>query len=585
MPRVAALEITDADLKVILATWAKGQPIQIERAISVDLSDLGKDQNGIATRLSRVRDKLKAAENLPQCDAGILLPKQYCVARTVKLPTSSPDEVAGMVQFEAEKHIPFNREQHVISHELLAIGGVEGSDVILAATEEAVARQGAEYIAAGGFEPVFAGVSSLALVHGFLAQSTPEGTRDPVVLLQIGQIHTDISIVHKGRLVATRAVMYGLSTLRNLLMEGSTPFDKVDKDVHEKLLEEMKSFGVPVAPGRRVSHEQIMRLNLNEPEALMFDMESEDEEEAVELGTFTDVGHIVRGWMHKLAGQVRRTCEFAAREAMLPPPVRLHICGEGAMIRGMDAHLAGELGIEVSVFNPLAKLAPAPTLPKAEMERLVEFASLYGCLLILQEKADLRKAAPQRINLLPADVVARYEAQERNVLLTVSATLVLIGAILGFLLWDANNRYAMALAKSHEESIAVMEPRVKELKEKERKVRIIQRLRSDRSSAMQVLDTLAAYDQLGSEPRGGRLTYREVKYVAEDSVTISGMTFSIPDLTRFVDYLRAEKVGGKPLFAAVNVKDQKQTELSGRSGILYEFTVLAQFASDGKKRR
>jgi len=555
----------------------------LERAISVELGDLAKDANGMAMRLSRVRDKLKAQENLPQCDAGILLPKQYCIARRVNLPSSTPDEIAGMVLFEAEKHIPFNREKHVVSHEIISIGGIEGSEVILAATEESVARNGADFIAAGGFDPLFASVSSLSLVQGFLAQATPDVTKESVILLQLGQIHTDITILDKGRVVATRAVMIGLTTLRNMLGEGPTPFSAVDPEVHERLLEEMKSFGVPVAPGRRVSHEQIMRLNLNEPEALAFDMESEDEEEAVETNQFTEVGGTVRAWMHKLAAQVRRTCEFAGREAQLSPPVRIYVAGEGSMIRGMTDHLAAELGIDSVIFNPLAKMAAAPTLPKAEMGRLSEFASLHGALIRLHERVELRKAAPARVNLLPADVIARHMAQERNVLLTITGTLALIGAILAFLMYDSNARYAKAVASSHRQSIAAMEPKVKELKEKERKVRIIQRLRSDRSSALQVLDVVSAYPDLGMAIDDGRMTVTSIKYVAEDSVTIVGHALSIQDITKFVDFLRAQKSGDKPLFAGVVVKGQPPTTLNGRD--VYEYTVGAQLDSPAKKRR
>jgi hypothetical protein len=52
MPRAAAIELTDADLKVVLATWSKGQALLIERALSVDLSDLPKDAAGMEMRLS-----------------------------------------------------------------------------------------------------------------------------------------------------------------------------------------------------------------------------------------------------------------------------------------------------------------------------------------------------------------------------------------------------------------------------------------------------------------------------------------------------------------------------------------------------
>jgi Tfp pilus assembly PilM family ATPase len=585
MPRAAAIELTDADLKVVLATWSKGQALLIERALSVDLSDLPKDAAGMEMRLSRVRDRLKAAENLPQCDAGILLPKQYCIARTVKLPATAHEEIAGMVQFEAEKHIPFNREQHVVSHEVVEVTDA-GSEVILCAAEEAVGRNGADFIAAGGFEPLFASVSSVALAQTFLSLMPPDATNSPVILLQLGQIHTDITILYKERIVATRAVMYGLATLRNQLMSGPTPFSTVDREVEEKILEEMKNFGVPVASGRRVSHDQIMRLDMNEPQSLMFDIDAaEDEESAVETGQFTDVGQAVRSWLHKLAGQIRRTCEYASREAQLPAPVRVHLSGEGALIRGMSEHLAGELGVEVVTFNPLAKLAAAPSLTKNEIERLPEFAGLYGTLMRLQERIDLRAAAPQRINLLPAEVIAKHLAQERNVLLTVTGTLGLIAAILCFLLYDASNRYEAARATRHAESIAAMEPLVSSLKEKERKVKIIQRLRTEHGSALAVLDVLSAYPDLGPELQGGKLTLTDFKFTAEDSMTVSGQALSIQEITSFVEYLQAQEVKGKKVFTAVTVRDQTPTSIPGRDGNVYNFSIIGELEKSSAKKR
>ncbi|MDX2175791.1 MAG: pilus assembly protein PilM [Candidatus Sumerlaeia bacterium] len=579
--QAAALELTDADLKVCILSWSKKAPIVLERAFTVDFTGLPKDAAGNAERARRVREKVRVEEQLPPCDVALLLPKQYCVARNVRLPSNDLAEIAGMVSFEADKHIPFNRENHIVGWELVAKHGLEGSDVLLAAVEEQAVQPAVDISRDAGFEPLFASVSSVSLAQSFIAIHPAEAAGDPVVLLHIGPIHSEITIVHKGRIVATRAILHGLQTLR---MEMSDPALAEGGGATSSMSSvSISKVAMQMVFEAAISMEELLTLDVSEPDAFRVDGLRVQEDDGT-THTVTGVGKTVRNWLLKLVTQVRRTYDYARRDEPLPAIRRVYLSGEGSLMRGMADSLQVNLGVEVVPFNPMGELPISAKIPPIERERLPAYASLFGAIRRLQEILEEEKNVPQRINLLPHAVVASQAAQERKVLWTITGTLALIAAIMVFLVVDTNSRYHKALGRALTASISEMEPRVRELREMDRKVRIIKRLRDDRASAMLILDKLSSYPQMGSVLVEGRVTVTDYKFVADRELTISGSALAISDVNNLVAYLRDLKVDGGQMLEGVRASDQQPERLSGRTEDIYRFTITANLRREDRRR-
>lgn len=560
MPFLTAIDATDADLKFALASWDKKRGLQLERVFTVDFSDLGKDEAAMGQRTARLREKLKSAQDrLPAGESALLVPKQNCIARRVRLPTNEPEELRQMARFEGEKLIPFNVERHIISHTVLKAHGIEGTDVLIAAIDEPVMSRFLSVVSAAGIEPAFAEVSSVALSESFLGMNPPEASDSPVVLLHIGTVHCDITILHKGMLVTTRSILNGMLSLVQELNGEVTP----------ALAEPVKLERQAMIPASdsRISVPMVLKMDLNEPAPVSLD------DPALADQPPTRQNMTIRAWIMKLVTNVRRTYEFALREAQLPPIGRIYLTGEGASMTGMTEALRVNLGVEVEVFNPLAAIPRAPGLGVDEAT-LLTYAPLHAALLRLQTEMETASgSAPTRTNLLPAAVIERRRMLETKMLLAVTAALVFIAGIMGYLYHlneqDYQNYRIDQLAKANEE----MAPLVKELKEKEEKLKIIERIRSNRASAMALLDAVSAYPDMGPVTADGRLTLTTFKYSSGQEVVIEGQALAVSDISRFVTYLEGLGGDGQKFFTDVQPRTQAPTELPRRDVTVYSFSI------------
>lgn len=581
MPRFTIIELTDRDLRVAHFARLGKAPLALERVLQVDLS-IGEDDEDGTRRAAKVQDILKAQDRFPAADSALLVPKQHCIAREVHLPTTSADEIAGMVEFEAEKFIPFNVEQHVIGHELLRLDEMRGSDVIIAAVEQAMIRRSITIIAPGDFDPIFASVSSLSLAQGFLAQQDPAARQECICLLHLGPQHAEITLVYEGRLVITRAVAQGLQSLCDDLTEGSTPFAGVDPEVHRRLMEEMQRFGVPVAPGRQITLRDLQHVDIAEPEALTFDVGGD--EDSVDTHTMTGIGNIVLAWRRKLASQLQRTYEFAQREHKLPPISRILLTGDGAMIRGMTLVLDQTFDCPVEVHNPLTAVPRSGAAAALDERHLLPFANMLGALRKLEEHIRLGEKAPTIVNLLPPEVIERQRASHRRMLLSFTAMLAVVALMIGYISWSSHNAYLDVKREQYELSILKLDATDKMLGEMQKKIQVIDSIRNEQGSAMVLLDLVSAFPNIGPRDRSGRIVLSEFKFEAGRSVTIVGDAMILEDVTSFAAYLTALEMGGRRIFSNVELRSHQPTNLSRREDKIIRYTIICTLNQNTRER-
>lgn len=546
------LEVTDYELKVLRFSEAKGGEAVLESAGTVVFGDLGRDDAGRRERLDRVRKAFgkTAGKRFAAGDAAVLIPKQHCIGREVRLPSGNAEEIAGMVPFEAQKFIPFNVERHVVSHEVVRLDAIQGSDVILAATEDSVIGEALELCAAAGCDPIVANVSSLALGQAFLATHGAEATQEPVLLLHVGTVHTELTILHLGSIAATRSVLHGLTSLHRALSGQGTGGESLEA------VPKLEAMDLPA----------LLALDLNSPE----DFVSIGEARA------TSAGPAARAWVQKLLTNIRRTVEHSQRERELPTISRIYLTGEGAMLRGLSEALSVNLGVPVELFDPMAEVKRAGTAA-AERTPTLPYANGWGALLRLRDMAVERDDSAATINLLPPQVIERQRKAQARVVLSLTGALVLIAAIMGYLYFAGERNFQEQKAAILEGQISQMKPFVDQVKEKEKHIKIIQSIRSGGGSALQILDRISAYPKVGSTTNGGRLSLTDFKYFAGKEVTVEGESLTVEDINEFVSYLDGLEVDEQKLFASVVTKSQTTVKLPGRDATVRKFQILATF--------
>lgn len=557
MPLYLGLELTDVDIRaVVLAATRKTAP-ELVRAFRIALDDVPRDgENAAAERGRRLRDALREKAVPASVATAIVVPKQSATVRRVRLPSNDPEELASMAAFEAEKIIPFNVERHIVSQCITRQHEIEGSDVLLAAIDGEVMQGWLDPIVAARIEPLSADVSSLALAYARLNAPDSEALRKGcAALLHIGLLHTDITILLEGEVVTTRSVTHGV---RNLAMELKAAWG-LDHDLALADLatldlrhpEAFKPAGVVAEPnGASSDPSSLVVLNADR---------------RVE----TSAG-IVKAWMQKLLSNIQRTYEFALREYSLPAVDHLHVSGDGVLLRGLGETLTANLGVPTEEFAPLAgmKREAGATVDDA---LLPCFTVAYGAALRIA-----RDEQAAHINLLPPEMISRQVASQQRLQFVVTGCIALVALVMVGLWFFARSEVDNASAKLYESYIAEMEPLTREVGDKQRRMEIIADIRSDKTGALDIIEAISTYPDIGPTTRGGRLTLKEFTFTIDEEVRIAGDALTPEDVNKFVLYLQNLKKAKGNMFVTVDSQGVTPGSLPRRDTPIYSFQLVGK---------
>jgi Tfp pilus assembly PilM family ATPase len=522
MARHTVLEITDSDLKVLQVNQQRKGPVVVEHAFSVDVADLPRDEEGQKTRRERLVTAVKERRLTPG-PIAIVLPKQVTIVRTVQLPSADPVELAGMAQFEAEKFIQFNAERHIISHGVMRHDGERGSHVLLAAVDGPVIESAIEASVAAGFEPRIAEVSTISLARAFTQRIHPEpveGVPPTVLLLNIGRSAADIGILRDGILEAARSQPINL----------------------DKLAEESSAAG---------------------NSWLDVEVEAPSTQE----------------WIGRLMRFVRQTIEFASREHELPFPSVAYLSGEGSQVDGLANAISMNLGVTVSLFDPMDKFEIAPSIQPSTFPA---FAAPIGMLDRLLEEELQPKRREGRVNLIPGKVLESQEASERKLLLVVSATMILITLVLVYLAFDIQSAHKQELERLYREHNRAMRTVVEDIELKQERLEIIDGIKTRQASPLAILDQLTTYPGVGSTIQSGRLTLTNFKYSQAGEVIIAGMALDLEDISSFADFLGKVSWQEEPIFLEIGIPTSQPSDALGRNRPkVWTFSITCKLSNPG----
>lgn len=517
MSRFMVLELSDSEAKILQVSHTAKTGLLMEDAFSLDL--VGLDREDIAARGARIRDFLKQKKITP-APCGLLIPKQNSIVRLASLPSGDLQELAQMAHFKAEEYIPFNAERHIISHGVLRLDPINGSQVLIAAVDGPVMDKAMAICREAGIEPLVAEVTSIALVRS-LTTHEPKAHEEPSLLaLNIGRSQTDISILKDGLLVATRSQPVGI--------------DRLNRDM-EKAAEE-----------------------------------AGDEEEPQDIAI-----RKIREWIDKIVRFTRQTYDVAVREHDISQTAHLYISGEGGTLQGLAKALEAELHVEVTVFNPAEKVTRAPK-GNVDIGVVPGMAAAMGTVQRLIEEDENPKLREGRVNLLPLGVLRAQEASERRLLLMIGATMLFITLVLLYLAYDRQAGFNRDLGNRLRSYNRDMKRVVEDLEAKQDQIDIVESRQSDRAPAMEILDQFSRFPGIGSSLEGGRLTLSSFQYTQGEEVTIAGDALELENIGEFTDYLERMSYGGKPIFLDVGIPTNAPVELSRNRGTIWQFTLNAR---------
>lgn len=480
-----------------------GQTLKAQTCVPLERNDqlpshAGAPPSAIAQKNGQaIRKALKEIEIKPQ-EAVVVVPKQWVTLRIVTLPSSETAELREMARFEAERHIPFNVERHIVSHHVLETDEIKGSRVIIAALDGPPAWEITATMSVAGIPLHGITVSTIALANALKDSAMWDSeTQTTIAQIHVGESATDITILQDSAPIFARSIPLGIDKLLLTLPEESRP------ELLEMNLQTLQSINLLREDGGFAT----------------------PGEEAAAPARAS-----LQGWINRLVQEVRRTHDFADREFRCGPLQGLFLSGTGARLGNLKRLLAtrlemepAELSLEGGRLDVSAQEQDGPLAPSA-------YALAAGVLGAEPEEGYLS------INLLPEAYIRKQRGRQKQRVLMVTAGLALMAIVLVVL-------YMQQLVSIREQELDEINRllkqsgrRAREVSYRKAVVRILESRQSEKGSALGILNDISSWQQLLGD-RNMRVSVQDFSYEAGKLAKISGQARSHKDLNDFIAQL------------------------------------------------
>jgi Tfp pilus assembly PilM family ATPase/Tfp pilus assembly protein PilN len=206
-----AIDLGTTAVRAVEVEWGRGGDAiggaRVARRGSAPLppgvwNDLETYQNAIS---SAIQQALSAA-GIGARRVVACLPRRLVTVRYLRLPPAPPEQMAGMVAFEAQQYVLFPLEEVILDHHVMTLPGGKGpldqddlDTVLLAAVRRSVVAYLMSIFDRAGLELEQLSVSALALAE------LGRNSLDATALIDIEPGEIDVAVVDDGQLLFTRA--------------------------------------------------------------------------------------------------------------------------------------------------------------------------------------------------------------------------------------------------------------------------------------------------------------------------------------------------------------------------------------------
>jgi len=585
----AAIELFDRGARIAILTRHKGRHV-VSALVEVAFPAAAEGKPLPASaKAAAIREALRShGWRLRQI--MLILPKNLVTMRLVMLPTITDAELVEMARFEAQKHIPFNVERHVIAHAVLRKEGVEGSRTLIVAVDRAALEEPMAVCREARLDISSVCVSSLALVEALLFDPPAGHSEQTFALVNLGWSAVDITIVSDGIVRFTRSGTIGVEKIIPLLQQAKgtkEPLTRVGLGALDAVAPQdfFEGRSRPVHRQPAFSTDDFALEDLdNIPQKPATALAAVGSETAggtgqVDNPSYSGPAGEIAKWLGRLVQEIQRTYTFAAREFECPELQTVYLAGIGSYITNMNRYLEQNLHCPVTVINPPASIEFAAAKEQDLREAWREFAITIGAAA---------GASLPPINLLPPEYTQALLVRAQRRALAITGTLAFLLVVAGIVLavrWVFDQRHQLEFYQAHNATLA---PRVKNMNDRERRYKIVQEIVKDPRSAGVILELLSRLGLVEQK----KITLLEYKYIKGDKVQLEGHALTYKDLDLFNDELA--KLGSAPdrtttgteqtrTFEVVATKSRPLATLPGTRGTVVKFALDCLFPkSEGR---
>ncbi|MCS6830567.1 MAG: type IV pilus assembly protein PilM [Armatimonadota bacterium] len=321
------------------------------------------------------------------------------VVRVIEMPKMSPSELDKSMAWEVERHIPFAAQGDVVTdYAVIERPDADPNDpnmeVLLAAAQQDVVDAIVKTLFAAQLDPVAVDVQVLATARTVIGLQPGKYQGKTVVLLNIGATATDMGVFTDGVLRLPRTIPIAGNHFTQAIVdslayrvEGTDPrerfahAEKLKRECAAVLLERLGPSGAAPTYGTDFGAPTGL-IDFSQPSATSgmvdfsagyeeptFDVEEEQpgssQEQPTEPATPApveaqetdplriEVFDAIAPVLGDFLAEVRRSLEFYRGRVQGARVDEIVLCGGTARMKNLDRFLAQELGIPVSVADPL----------------------------------------------------------------------------------------------------------------------------------------------------------------------------------------------------------------------------------------
>lgn len=276
------------------------------------------------------------------------VPPSQTALRFLQVPVKQRKTVEKMYRFELEDNIPFKLEDALVEHYVTRMG--EGSLVFAAVAPKKHVQSHLEWLKAIGIDPDWLTFDGMGIIDLYLQKGIEKKqfSPEPVMLLDLGHLKTNISILHENRLEQFRSISWGGAAITQSLALG---------------------LGVTVEEGEAFKMNDL-RLDLNLEDA------TSEQQDMVVAATQAFTPLIAELTNSVVAYRTKYGKEIG----------RILITGGTSKVWGIDNVLSSSLNLPVEKFSPFEGLTMKEDLREADETR---FGEALGRAFVFPRKAPL----------------------------------------------------------------------------------------------------------------------------------------------------------------------------------------------------
>ncbi|MCF7800784.1 MAG: pilus assembly protein PilM [Candidatus Marinimicrobia bacterium] len=280
-------------------------------------------------------------------------------------------DLSELVNWQATKNMNLGDGRGILRYDIHPSATASGKDhVVLVGADKEKTKQTYTAFRKAGMQIRYTSQLPVLLWNSF-KKEYPDQAENTTILLHMQQSNTTLAVVHKGVLLSTREMSVGVEDFEAALEQKVNIDGKAVMLSREEAGKIVTDFGIPRKPAGKIK-----------PHGL----------------TLYRVSIFLRPVIERLTSEIQRSINFFKKQYNELTWDHIYISGEGGTIPNLSNALQENLGIEISLFNPIR----AENIVYDEEEKTIPYEDLplYTTLFAL-----LNVPGNDEYNLLPDNIV------------------------------------------------------------------------------------------------------------------------------------------------------------------------------------